>query len=129
MKPLSYLALLLLTTACNKHSGDTTEQPADIQFDILSPTGNGQYTQGDTVWLRARAISPTVLHGYQVSVQRANDTAHLYFADVHDHNDTLSINHYWVNDQAAGTALRATFKVVLNHEGDQAARTASFVSQ
>ncbi|RYD95204.1 MAG: hypothetical protein EOP50_08355 [Sphingobacteriales bacterium] len=129
MKHISCITILLLSAACSKHSGDTTEQPADVRFDNVTPVINSHYAPGDTVWLQARAISATVLHAYEVSVQRAGDTAHLFFADVHDHNDTLDINQYWVNDQPAGTALRATFSVVLNHEGDRAEQVVPFVSQ
>lgn len=111
--------LLLSLFACTKHSGDVTddEQVPTATLSIASPTANASYHNGDTVWLRATALSTATIHGYTVQVRPAGDTTALFTATVHDHNDTLNINQYWVNNRTAPASLEARFLLTLDHDG------------
>ncbi|RYY90969.1 MAG: hypothetical protein EOO15_00010 [Chitinophagaceae bacterium] len=114
------LALPLIALACSKHAGDT--EPAEdhipvATLSIAQPTAGATYRNGDTVRFVATAISTENIHGYDVYVRRAGDTANLYFDHIHDHNDTIRINTYWINDRAAPQNLEANFTLYLDHDG------------
>ncbi|TCZ66522.1 hypothetical protein [Flaviaesturariibacter aridisoli] len=118
MKCILTIASLLFLAACSKHSGDVapTETPS-ATLTVLAPTTGATYRNGDTVWIKATAIAPANIHGYEVSINPAGDSTKLFSAHVHDHNDTLQINQYWVNDRTGVSNLEARILLTLDHEG------------
>ena len=119
MKSLFAIASLLFVLAsCTKHSGDVTatETPT-ATLTVLTPTTGATYRLNDTVWIKATAIAPANIHGYDVSINPAGDTTKLFSAHVHDHNDTLQINQYWVNDRTAPGNLEVRILLTLDHDG------------
>ncbi|RYY41783.1 MAG: hypothetical protein EOO08_01240 [Chitinophagaceae bacterium] len=125
-----YSFLLLSLAACTKHSGDVAapESPG-ATLNIAQPLAGSVYHPGDTVRLEALAIAPANIHGYEVEIHRVNDTTKLFYAHVHDHNDTLQISQRWVNDRTSATALEARITLTLDHDGHQLQRSVSFQAQ
>ncbi|TCJ19625.1 hypothetical protein EPD60_00445 [Flaviaesturariibacter flavus] len=118
--------------ACSKHSGDV--EPTDdiipvATLDIAQPTAGGTYRNGDTVRFVATAISTENIHGYDVFVRKANDTANIWFEHIHDHNDTLRINAYWINDRTAPQSMEANFTLYLDHDGHLLKKSVPFQVQ
>ncbi|TCJ12129.1 hypothetical protein EPD60_16385 [Flaviaesturariibacter flavus] len=123
---------LILFAACSKHAGDT--DPGSVEADkaqlrVARPTANSIYRIGDTVRIKAEAIAPATIHGYELSIQRPGDTSRIYYAHIHDHNDTLQIDRYWVNDRAEAQGLELRISLTLDHEGNQYVRTIPFIVQ
>ncbi|RYY99702.1 MAG: hypothetical protein EOO11_04030 [Chitinophagaceae bacterium] len=113
-------AILLCLAACSKHAGDTEPDPHSVPAATLtlsSPVAGAHYNYGDTVWFRGTAVSTATIHGYDLSVRRANDSASLYYQHYHNHNDTIQINQYWVNDRTVAGDLEAGILLTLDHEG------------
>ncbi|WP_460569734.1 hypothetical protein [Flaviaesturariibacter terrae] len=131
MKKKILLCPLLALLACTKHPGESTApvtaSPATLH--VAAPTANARYAAADTVRIVASAIAPATIHGYELSIHKAGDTTTLYYAHIHDHNDTLAINQYWVNDQPAPANLELRIVLALDHEGHTLAQTVPFSIQ
>ena len=121
-------SLLLSLSACSKHAGDVAPAPesAGAVLTVAYPTVNAVYRNGDTVRVIAQAIAPNTIHGYEVGIYPASDSTQLYYTHVHDHNDTLRIDQYWVNDRTAAQSLEARITLTLDHEGHQLVRRIPF---
>ncbi|GAB4091508.1 hypothetical protein [Flaviaesturariibacter terrae] len=123
MKRILSIASLLLV-ACSKHSGDTTNEPIPAnRLTVLAPTANASYHRGDSIWVKAEAVSEALIHGYKVGIREAGSSSDLFYTEVHDHNDTLHISQYWVNDRTAPANLEARIILTLNHNGDSVIQT------
>jgi hypothetical protein len=125
---LSALALLLVA-ACSKHQEDV-EEPVDkspvVSLVMSHPTANGSYHNGDTVRFAGLAISTESIHGYDIYIRRAGDSANIFYNHYHDHNDTLHIDAYWVNDRVTPQDLEGTILLYLDHEGHELRKTIPF---
>ena len=98
----SMLFAIIFTTvvSCTKHKDDVRENIPLHSINFISPTLTSTYRNGDSIAIQATAISTATIHGYDIIVRKLNDTTRLYFKNVHDHNDTLSINQKWKNKRA-----------------------------
>jgi hypothetical protein len=115
---LLYTPIFLVFASCTKHAGDILPQPGDAAKAILrvaQPTAGGVYRNGDTVWIRAEAVAPANIHGYELSIRRPDDTTRVYYAHIHEHNDTLQIDQYWVNDRTNAQDLELEISLALDH--------------
>lgn len=114
--------------ACTKHAYDVeaaaTTNGATIVFS--APTANAVYQTGDSISIQAIAIAPQTIHGYDVSIKQANDTTVYFFQHVHDHNDTLLINHKWKSNLPGAMALEAKIVLTLDHDGHTATKSVAF---
>lgn len=123
MKHTTYLVASLLSlialTACTKHKGDTAAGAIPVATLVFSsPTAGGSYTLGDSVLISGSAISTGLMHGYDIAVHKAGDTATKYFfVHIHDHNDTLLISQKWKNTVPNGANLEAEVTLYLDHDG------------
>ncbi|RYZ19546.1 MAG: hypothetical protein EOO16_19610 [Chitinophagaceae bacterium] len=120
---------LLALLACTRHQGDVPAPATAAEaamLTIFEPGIQAQYRFGDTLHLRAIATAPATIHGYEWSVCPVNDTTRLYSEHVHDHNDTLHIDRYWVNDRPTPVALELRITLTLDHEGHTLLRTVPF---
>ncbi|RYY87423.1 MAG: hypothetical protein EOO15_11880 [Chitinophagaceae bacterium] len=125
-----YGFLLLLLPACTRHSGDVAApESMAATLTIAQPLAGAIFHIGDTVTIEADAIAPATIHGYEVEIHRLNDTTKLFYAHVHDHNDTLQISKRWVNDRSTPVALEARITLTLDHEGHQLQRSVNFQAQ
>jgi hypothetical protein len=123
MKQFIYWAgavvLLALFAGCAKHRGDVLPPlvpTATLSFS--SPTAWAGFSPGDSVLLSGLAIAPAVMHGYDISVHKAGDTAtNYFFVHIHDHNDTLVIWQKWKNTAPPATDLEAEVTLYLDHDG------------
>ena len=127
-KTIAILAFIVMMTAfysCTKHAGDTAEETiptATITFS--SPTQGAVYQKGDSILIQGTAISTETIHGYEVSIRNAADTAVLYYAEhVHDHNDTIVIDKKWKNTLTTATNLQVAVTVTLDHDGHTSTKT------
>ncbi|RYZ24553.1 MAG: hypothetical protein EOO16_00170 [Chitinophagaceae bacterium] len=125
---IGFALLLFSIGACTKHAGDllAPDEPAQAVLNVAQPTAGGEYRPGDTVRIVAEAIAPATIHGYDVAIVPVNDSTRLFYAQVHQHNDTLQISHFWVNDQAAAKELEVRITLTLDHEGNTLVRRIPF---
>ena len=68
-------------------------------------------------------------NGYDIIIRKLNDTTKLYFKNVHDHNDTLSINQKWKNTITTQTNMEAEIVLYLDHDGHTGSKKAFFKIQ
>jgi hypothetical protein len=127
MKYSSLLIVLAGTilTACTKHKGDIADHVPVASLAIVKPVEGSVFSVGDTVVITGTAISDENIHGYDVIVKKANDTATYFSVHIHDHNDTLVINQKW-KVSVSKSALEALITVVLDHDGHALTRRAGF---
>ncbi|GAA4334574.1 hypothetical protein [Flaviaesturariibacter amylovorans] len=124
----TFTAILALS-ACSKHAGDLEEphhHATDAVVVFARPTANAVFANGDTVRIEAQAIAPATIHGYELTITKAGDTTTIFQARVHDHNDTLRINQFWVNDRTEAQQLEAKVKLQLDHDGGRLTRSTVF---
>jgi hypothetical protein len=123
---------MLLLAACGKHASDI-EVPEDVlptaTLELSQPSANGVYRNGDTVRFTGRAISTASIHGYDVYIRKANDTTEIFYNHIHDHNDTINIDTYWINDRATALDLEGTIMLYLDHDGHVLKKTIPFKTQ
>ena len=85
--------------------------------------------QGDSVQIRAIAVSSEVIHGYEIEIGKANDTVTCYTCHIHDHNDTIYIDHKWLNDQLQPAEMEARITITLDHDGHTVTKKVGFQVQ
>jgi hypothetical protein len=113
-----------LMVSCAKHKNDIEDPTPKATIEFLSPGLGELYNKTDNITIRATAISTATIHGYDLIVRRAEDTAKIYFKHIHDHNDTLQISQDW-NATASGE-LQAEILLYVDHDGHTASRKAFF---
>lgn len=125
MKRLLYLlaiTFIAVLVSCTSRHG--VEEPkgenipvATITFSL--PTPGTVFSNGDTVTIKATAISTANIHGYDIAIHKAGDaTSTHYFNHIHDHNDTLTINEKLkITIPQLPADLEATVTLVLDHDG------------
>ena len=124
----SFISIVTLPS-CTKHRDDFEERipVAIINFD--SPTASSIYNNGDSVLIKANAVSTETVHGYDVIIKKVNDTTKLFFLHVHDHNDTLLINKKWKNTLTGPANMEAQIILYLDHDGHTGTKKAAFKVQ
>ena len=121
--PLALLCTTVLAS-CTKHAGDIEEPVPTATITFAQPTQGAVYKTGDSVRIQGVAIGSAVMHGCQIAIRKAADTSVIYYEEhVHDHNDTITINHAWKNTLATATDLQVDVTVVLDHDGHTATKT------
>ena len=123
---LLFVTIFTLFVSCTKHQDDVRENIPLHTINFTSPTLSSTYRNGDSIAIQATAISTATIHGYDIIVRKLNDTTRLYFKNVHDHNDTLSINQKWKNNITTQTNMEAEIVLYLDHDGHTGSRKASF---
>jgi hypothetical protein len=110
----------LLFTACSGRAEDELIPPeaipeATIQF--TSPLPDTTYTNGDSIVIKATAISTEDLHGFDLAIRKTTDSSNIYFIHIHNHNDTVHINEKWKVIVSSPSSLEAEIAVYLDHAG------------
>jgi hypothetical protein len=120
----TFLTLAFVTSlfACTKHNGDEEKTPEHIPVASImfsSPTAGAVFANGDSITIKATAISTENVHGYDLAIRKAEDTtAQYYFTHIHDHNDTLNINEKLkLLVPSVPANLEAQITLVLDHDG------------
>jgi hypothetical protein len=126
LSPMLFAIILTAVVSCTKHQDDVRENIPLHTINFTSPTLTATYRSADSIAIRATAISTATIHGYDIIVRKLNDTTKLYFKNVHDHNDTLSINQKWKNNITTQTNMEAEIVLYLDHEGHTGSKKASF---
>jgi hypothetical protein len=129
MKLFYSITTLLLLTACSKHKGDFVPEEDSIPAASLvfsQPDAGASFRNGDTVRIMAQAISSETIHGFDVAIRKAGDTTLIWSTHIHDHNDTLHIAQFWVNDRTSAQSLEAVITLELDHEGHTLTKSAPF---
>jgi hypothetical protein len=85
-------ALCLVCFSCTKHADDIYEHIPNADLQFSKPTAGQVFYTGDSIEVRATAVSRETIHGYDVYLTKHNDTMKLYQYHAHEHNDTLFIN-------------------------------------
>lgn len=114
--------LSFLFSSCSKNDSagsDESEALPVAMLQFTSPVPDAVYNNGDSVTIRATAISTASIHGYDLAIRDASDTTKsLYFIHIHDHNDTININEKWKSAAAALPAnLLAEIALYIDHDG------------
>lgn len=114
-----------LLAACTKHNDDLEDlsPKATIQFE--SPTAGAFYNLGDSVLIKGTASYTSTIHGYDLIVRKASDTATLFFVHVHEHKADLQINTKWKAD-VSNANLQAEVVLYLDHDGHTDSRKVGF---
>jgi hypothetical protein len=115
--------------SCSKHNGDIEENIPSASIMVANPVANAVYNNNDSVNIQAVAISSAVIHGYDVTIKRPNDTTVLFFNHVHDHNDTLYISQKWKNTTNEVADFEAQVSLDLDHEGHTSTKKVRFKMQ
>ena len=102
------------------------QPPATVTVTIASPDINTVYSLHDSILVKGTAISAHTLHGYNVVIKSATDTTVYFSQHVHDHNDTLVLNHKWKGAFTKGEDLEAQVSFVLDHNGNTFTKTVPF---
>jgi hypothetical protein len=115
--------LSLLFSSCSKNESadpDESEPLPVATLQISSPVQDAVYNNGDSVSIKATAISTASIHGYDLAIRDTKDTTKsLYFIHIHDHNDTININEKWKSAVATTLPanLQAEITLYIDHEG------------
>jgi hypothetical protein len=120
------IALFCITVlaACTKHAGDMEETIPAATITFAAPTEGAIYKTGDSVRIQGVAVSSAVMHGCQIAIRNAADTSVVYYAEhVHDHNNTITINHAWKNTLTMATNLQVEVILALDHDGHTGTKT------
>ncbi|MDB5208278.1 MAG: hypothetical protein JWR72_3353 [Flavisolibacter sp.] len=128
MKKIFFISssfITLIALSCTKHANDLEETMPRATIQILSPLAGAVYNSGDSVNIKAVAISTASIHGYDLIIRRANDTAQLYFNHVHEHNDTLQIDTRW-KAAISNVSLEAEIVLYLDHDGHTGMKKTNF---
>ena len=126
---LLFAAIINALLSCTKHRGDIEEHIPVATINFFSPVASSIYHSGDSVTIKATAISTETIHGYDVVIKRSNDITKLFFQHVHDHNDTLLINQKWKNTVTAPANMEVQVILYLDHEGHTGTKKAVFKVQ
>ena len=121
---LTAIFLLISASSCTKHKGDLIKHAPAASVSFISPTANTLYQVGDSVLIAAKAISTATIHGCDIFIRKTGDTANCFNMKIHDHNDTVLINHKW---KASLTGyMEAEIILYLDHEGNTLSQKAGF---
>jgi hypothetical protein len=113
-----------LFVACTKHRGDVEEQIPTAAITFTSPTENAVYKSGDSVLIQCFATASEVMHGCEITITNAADTSVTYYHEhLHDHNDTLAINHKWKDTLTTAANLQIAVTLILDHDGHTSTKT------
>ena len=111
------LGLGFLFSSCAKHQGDVEENIPVATIRFANPVQGAVYLASDSVLIQGTAISTATIHGYDLIIKRADDTASLYRQKIHDHNDTLLIARKWKPQSELSGQMEASVILYLDHEG------------
>lgn len=124
MKRFAVIAIIagvtLLFTSCSSRAEDEFIPPEAIPvatIQISSPLPDTTYTNGDSIVVKATAISTENIHGYDLAIRKTTDTSNIYFIHIHNHNDTLNITEKWKAVVSIPSALEAEITLYLDHVG------------
>jgi len=124
---LSVFTFVLIS--CAKHKDDIEEHIPAHTISFSSPQSITPYQFGDSVAIKATAISSETIHGYDLIIRKSNDTTKIFFQHVHDHNDTLLINKKWKNSVTGPANMEAQIILYLDHDGHTGSKKAAFKVQ
>src|SRR5688572_24358752 len=126
---LLFTLLVIGFSACEKHRFDKipVTEPYILYFD--SPLKDATFSTGDSIKISGMAIYKQSIHGYDIKLREVNDTSLLYFTHIHDHNDTLHINHTWKNNLTGSRNIEAEIIIYLDHDGNIGSKKTSFYLQ
>ena len=111
-----YVTLLVCFVSCTKAEDDTTGENSDVQISFISPTEGMTYAIGDTIKINASGSSTNDIHGYDISIRKANDpSVTYYFNHVHYHNKTVTIQDKWKTLLTSPTNLEVEITLYLDH--------------
>lgn len=116
---------LVLLTACTKHKDDVENTAPAAEILFASPTQGAFYNSGDSVHIKGAASYTSTIHGYDLLIRKANDTATLYFKHFHEHKASLAIDTKW-KAELSHANLQAELVLYLDHEGHTDSRKVGF---
>ena len=118
-KIASYSSIIIafVLFSCSKHRGDIPEHIPSATIVFQSPVAGSSYSNADSLFVSATAISTETIHGYDLAIRKTNDTTSYFFQHVHDHNDTLNINTKWKSTLSGINDMEVIVTLVLDHDG------------
>ena len=128
MKKILFISLTIISAAmaaCSKHRGDIEDTTPRATIQFMNPTDGAVYNANDSVSIRAFAVSTATIHGYDIIIRKADDTTKLYFAHIHDHNDTIQVSKQW-KPTVNNTSLQAELVLYLDHDGHTGHKKVNF---
>jgi hypothetical protein len=131
MKKIFQFTIILIITSsllfsCTKHKDDIIEPVPTASINFTSPLPGQIYPSADSVPIMATAIAKATIHGYDLRINKVNDTATCLFTHIHDHNDTLYINKKWKSSFTGPEDMEVTITLYLDHEGHTLVKKSAF---
>jgi hypothetical protein len=126
------ICLTLILINCTQRHDDLLQVREAIptaSLTIISPRQDINYTKGDSISVKALAISTDELHGYDIGIYDAGTGVNLYYTHIHDHRDTLLIDEKWKSELGSPSALAAEVTIYLDHEGHTKKERVNFTIQ
>ncbi len=123
------LFIAAIVTSCSKHKDDFYPTIPVATVTLSEPVESSVFHPGDTITIKASAVSKTIIHGCDILIKKVNDTTVYFTKHIHDHNDTIIINHKWKNILAAPAQLEAQLTFHLDHDGNTAVKKVRFLSR
>lgn len=121
------LAVMIISLlSCEKHLLDKRATLAPYTLKIDSPLDGATYRSADSISISGTAIFTQSIHGYDIKIREWNDTSVKYFAHIHEHNDTLAINHKWKNSIVGKKQMEAEVILYLDHDGNVGSKKVLF---
>ena|SRR5688572_16295618 len=125
---LMAFVITISIAACTKHANDLEDTRPKATIQVLNPTAGAVFNSNDSISIQATAVATATVHGYDIIFRKAEDTTKLYFKHIHDHNDTLAINHKW-KPGISNTSLQMELVLYLDHDGNTANKKVNFSVQ
>lgn len=116
-KTLTIICMAAAAISCTKHKGDIDDHQPLASITFMDPSVNRTFRAGDSVNIKALAISSATIHGYDLIIKKQTDTTTCFFLHVHEHNDTININKTWVNTMGGSHKMDVFIKLYLDHDG------------
>lgn len=113
------LVLAVFFAGCSKHAGDVPEHIPNASLVLIKPAEGQVFAAGDSIAVVGTAISDQTIHGYEIYLRAAGDTAKLYSVNVHDHNDSLFIDRKFKYVHSYRGAAELHVVLALDHEGHE----------
>ena len=127
MKRIPAYALILSAiigfSSCAEENG---KEKNSAVITITGPVENGYIHHTDTLEIRGTIVSVMDLHGYNISIRRADTQSEVFYYDDHYHGNNKNLNINWPCTVNEDVQLKLTITATLDHEGSAAIKSVSF---
>lgn len=126
LKSVALFALLLFIGFACTHDESESEEPNIAEITINTPTDNGIFKEGETIFINIDAVGKLPLHDWHLKIvsKASNTTVFEQEGEVHKTNFHLETK--WVAKTNVHTDMDLLFTVELDHEGNEETKKVTF---